>query len=51
MHIGFHQLCNNVNVLIVCLLGWLGHVQHLDYILMIEELKQTNLSHNTFRID
>ena len=51
MHVGFHQLGNNVDILIVSLLRRLGHVQHLDDILVVKELKQTNLSHNTFRID
>lgn len=51
MHIGFHELSDDIDVLIVSLLWRLGHVEHLDNILVVKEFEQTDLSHDTFRID
>jgi hypothetical protein len=51
MHVGFHELGDDIDVLIVSLLWRLGHVQHLDNILVVKEFEQTDLSHDTLCID
>ena len=51
MHVSFHQLCDNVDVLIVRLGGRLRHINHFDNVFVVKELKQANFSHYTFCID
>ena len=51
VHIGFHQLSDNVDVLVIRLLWWLGHIKHFDDVFVVKELKQANLSHDTFCIN
>ena len=51
MHVSFHQLCDNVDVLVVRPGGRLGYIEHFDNVFVVEELKQANFSHNTFGID
>ena len=51
MHVSFHQLSDNVDVLVVSPCGRLGHVQHLDNVFVVKELEQADLPDNTFRID
>ena len=51
MHVSFHQLCDNVDVLVVRLGGRLGYIEHFDNVFVVEELKQSNFSHNTLGID
>lgn len=51
MHICFHQLSNDVDVLEACPGWWFRNVEDLDDVLMVEELQQLNLSNDTFRID
>ena len=51
VHIGFHQLGDNVDVLVIRLLWWLGYIKHFDDVFVVKELKQANLSHDTFCIN
>ena len=51
MHVSFHQLCDDVDVLVVSLCGRLGYIKHFDNVFVVKELEQANFSHNTLGID
>ena len=51
VHICLHQLGNNVDILIIGGSRGLGHIKHLDNILVIEELEQADLTHDSLGID
>ena len=51
VHISLHQLSNDVDVLISCHVGRLGHIEHLDNVLMVKEFEQADFSHNSLRIN
>ena len=51
MHVSLHQLRDDVDILEASLRGWLGHIEHLDDVLVVEEFEQADLSHDSFRID
>ena len=51
VHISFHELCNDVNILEASLRWWFGYIKYLDNILVVKEFEQSNFSHNSLRID
>ena len=51
MHVSLHELCDDVDILVTGLVGRLRDIQDLDDVLVIEELEQSNLSHDTLGID
>lgn len=51
VHISLHEFRDDVDVFEIGGLGRLGHVQNLDDVLVVEELEQTDLTHDTFRIN
>ena len=51
VHISFHKLCNDVDILEAGLSWWFGYIKYLDNVLMVKEFEQSNFSHNSLRID
>ena len=51
MHISLHQFCNDVDIFVASAGWWLGNIYHLDDVLMVKELQQLDLSHNSLSID
>lgn len=51
MHVSLHEFCDDVDILVTGLVGRLRDIQDLDDVLVIEELEQSNLSHDTLGID
>ena len=51
MHVSLHQLRYDINIFEASHRWWLGYIEHLDDVFMVKEFEQTDLSHDTFRID
>ena len=51
VHIGLHQLSNNVDVLIPSGRRWPGDIQNFDYIFVLKEFQKADFSNNTLGID
>jgi len=51
VHICLHQLRNDIDIFEAGGGRWLRHIKHLDNVFMLEELKQTNLTHNSLGVD
>ena len=51
MHISFHQICDNVDVLVSSWSRWLLHVDEGYNVLVVEELKQLNFTDDTLSLN
>ena len=51
VHIGFHQVSDDVNVFEACHCRWLGNVNQGNDVLMVEEFQQFDFTHNTFGVN
>ena len=51
MHVGLHQLSDDVDVLKPCLCWGFRDIQYLDDVLVVEELEELDFSDNTLCVD
>lgn len=51
VHISLHQFSDDVDILIPSHIGRLGHIKHLDNVLVVKEFEQANLSHNSLGVN
>jgi len=51
VHISFHELRDDVDVLVAGHTRWFGHVKHLDHVLVVKELEQLDFSDNAFCVN
>ena len=50
MHISFHQISNDIDILKTCGRGWLLNIDQTNDVLMVKVLQQLNLTHDSLRI-
>ena len=51
VHICLHQLSNDVDVVEAGRRRWLEHVNHVDDVVLVEELEEFDFSHDALSID
>ena len=51
MHVSFHQLRDDVDILVVGWRRWLGDVKNLDDVLVVKEFQQTDLSNDSLGVN
>ena len=51
VHISFHQLCYNVDVLVAGRCRWLKHINQINDVLLVEEFEEFDLPYYTLRIN
>ena len=51
VHVCFHQVRDDVNVLIACLAGRLGDINKGNDVLMLEEFQKFDFTHNSLCIN
>ena len=51
VHISFHQVRNDVDILVAGHGGWLLNVDESNDILVVEEFQQTDLSHDSLGVN
>jgi len=51
MHVSLHQLRDNVDVFVSGRSGWFEHVDHVDDVLLVEELQEFDFTNDTLSIN
>ena len=51
MHVSFHQLSDDVDVLVPCPGRWLLNINKTDDVLVVEKLQKFDLTHNSLGVD
>ena len=51
VHVGLHQISDNIDVLVASLSRRSGHLEEVNDVLVVEELQKLNFSDDTLRID